>query len=498
MRSLLPLLLLLPLLWLAPGGQVAAAAPPEFELSAAPAWAGWSRPGRATEIDIRLRSSVAARVTVDVTAGRQLLRAQLDLQPGRAARLQLPVPAAQTVRVQATMAGSPVLRRETTVALSESPVLGVGVGVGLGLTGSGLTALPGFHTVALGADDLPRHASAYSSIDALVLDARTLAALDGPQLEALLEHAAACGRVVVIDPDARLQRVLEGAGRCGGRTLVTAASLAQGLAALQTSLATRLPAALAPADLAGLAPPGQPTWRRLAVALAACFAAMFLAAIMSRSLPVLVLTPALAAAALLGLIHLMPPPAQVLVWSEGESGEPVARYQARQLFSGLAREWVRLPVPPQLAAAARPCDATQAMTLDFDTGATQVAFVEFESRLFRQSALCFSGSFPLARAMAAQARPDGAHTVLNTGSKAWPPGTLLAGGRVHDLPALGPGESATVEARAGRAPRGALARTALARTAPDAVAALWSLDLAGVAQLPAGARGWLLVAERTP
>ena len=55
------------------------------------------------------------------------------------------------------------------IARSESPLLGVG------LVAGGAVQLEGFHAVALTADDLPRNASAYSSIDALILDAPTLA-----------------------------------------------------------------------------------------------------------------------------------------------------------------------------------------------------------------------------------------------------------------------------------------------------------------------------------
>ena len=41
-----------------------ASAQPRIELSAAPAWKGWTRPGRTTEIDIRLTSDVETRASV--------------------------------------------------------------------------------------------------------------------------------------------------------------------------------------------------------------------------------------------------------------------------------------------------------------------------------------------------------------------------------------------------------------------------------------------------
>jgi len=489
------LLLLLLLLGWALYGMAHAAAAPRIELTATPAWAGWSRPGRATEIDIRLGADASARVTLELVAGRQTVRAELDLQPGRVVRLHVPVAAAQTVAVSAALPGAAPVQIEVGIAQSESPVLGVALA---DAEAARVEGIAGFHTVALAADDLPRNPSAYAGIDALILDAATLGALDERQLGALLAHAAGCGRIAVVNTDERVRRLLDGAAGCGGRALINAVSLASARARLGESLATRLPTAMSPGALSAVAAPDHAVWDRVAVALAVYFAAAVLMLSFTASLPALVLAPALAAVAALMLLHATPPTAQLVVWSEGESGASVARYQALQQFPGLARERVRVPLPPLLASAARPCDAAQAMRLDFDTRLGQPGFAEFESRLFRQTALCYSGSFPMARALATEARADGSREVANVGAEAWPQGLLVAAGRVHDLPALGPAARVMLAPLAGAPPRDAVARTAMARTPPDSAAALWPLDLAGVAALSAGATGWLLLSEAEP
>ena len=483
---------LLPLLWLALAGMASAAAPPVIDLTVTPAWAGWSRPGRATEIDVSLGSTAPTRATVVATAGLQSVRAEAELQPGRMLRLHLPVASAQTVVVEVSAPPASPVRRETTVAQSEWPVLGVA------WAGDEPVSLDGFHTVVLAAENLPRHASAFASIDALLLDATTLGALDERQLAALLEHVAACGRLVVVDPDTRLRGVLDSAGRCSNRAQMTAPTRAQAIAALQSSLATNLPTALAPAELSRLVAPAQRTLDHLTLALAACFAVALLTLTLSSALPVLVLTPALAAVALWVSMQVMQAPSQLVVWSEGESGAPVARYQALQQFPGLARERVRVPLPPLLATAARPCDDAQAMRLDMDTNLVQAGFAEFESRLFRRTALCYSGSFPLARTISTTPGADGARELANAGSKAWPPGRLLVTGRVQDLPALAPGARLALAPQGGTPPRDAVERLAMARTAPGNLSALWPLDLTGVPALPANARAWLLVNQPAP
>jgi hypothetical protein len=216
------------------------------------------------------------------------------------------------------------------------------------------------------------------------------------------------------------------------------------------------------------------------------------------SMPVLLLTPALAALATLALLQAMSPPSQLVVWSEGEAGAPLARYQAWQRFPGLVRERMRVPLPPQLAPSAQPCDPAQPVLFDFDASRGQASFAEFETRLFRQVSLCYAGSFPMARAPTIETRADGLREIRNAGTKAWPQGRLLAAGLVHDLPALGPGARTTLDANAGQPLRDAVLRTAMMRTQPDGVAALWELELGGVMDAPVESKGWLLVSVPAP
>jgi hypothetical protein len=118
--------------------------------------------------------------------------------------------------------------------------------------------------------------------------------------------------------------------------------------------------------------------------------------------------------------------------------------------------------------------------------------------LFRQVSLCYSGSFPMARSFTIEAQADGVRSVHNLGTKAWPQGLLLADGLVHDLPALGPGATTVIDAKAGQPPRDAVVRAAMMRTPPDGAAALWQLELGGVADVPVESMGWLFVSAAAP
>jgi hypothetical protein len=97
------------------------------------------------------------------------------------------------------------------------------------------------------------------------------------------------------------------------------------------------------------------------------------------------------------------------------------------------------------------------------------------------------------RSIAVEARPDGSHAIRNVGTRAWPRGLFLAAGAVHELPAVAPGAATTIGAEARRSSRDGAVQLALTRTPADRPAALWALDLAGVAGAPFDSTGWLLV-----
>jgi hypothetical protein len=462
-----------------------------IDLAVTPAWDGWSRPGRATEVAVRLRTGAATRARLDIVAGRQTVHTELDLEPGRGVRLHVPVGATESLAVTAGAQGESPQRRDVVIAQSESPLLGAG------LATDDRVHLEGFHTVTLDADDLPRNASAYSSIDALILDAPTLGALDERQLGALLAHTAACGRTALVDPDPRARRVLEGAAGCGGRFLMSAASLSGATDLLRASLAEPVAPAISLAALRDLARPDHSAWNRALVVLAVYFGAAVLVIAFSSSILVFLLVPALAGVVVWTSLHTVQPASQLLVWGEADSGARVARYQAWQRIPGNARSDVRVPVLPQLASV-RSCDASEPMRFHFDATRGSATSVEFGARLFRAVSLCYSGNFPVMRAIEVEARPDGVLEVRNDGAMAWPKGVLLAGRLVHDLPALAPDEKASIGTRAGKPPADAAARAGLSRTPADGLAALWELDLGSVAGAPTGSAAWLLVAIPPP
>lgn len=471
----------------------AAAAP---DLQAELAWKGWVRPGRPSEVEVRVAAAQPLRATLEVAAGAQRARAELDLQPGRPLVLHWPVATRQRaapVVVSLQAAGAPAQRLELSPAPSEAPLLGVAL-AGEAAAEAGAVGLQGFHAVTLAPADLPRHAAAYAGMDALVLDAPTLAALDARQLSALLAHLADCGRVAVLRADARVRGLLAGARGCGGAGLVLGEGLPELMQHLQQSLAEPLAAPQPREALGELAQPSLTDWNRVLLAAGMAAALMLLALIFTASPAVLLAVPALTAVALALLPRLATPQPQLLIWSEGDSGAQLARYQAWLRFPGLSRGSVRAALPQQLAAGALPCEAARPVRFEIDAASGQPAFAEFETRLFGQVWFCQSGGFPMARAFDTDLLAGGMRQVRNRGQAAWPEGSLLVAGQAQALPALAPGGALRLPVvPAGTADDPAV-RAALPRLRPGTAAALWPLELAGVAGAPADAQGWMLVA----
>jgi hypothetical protein len=466
-----------------------AGAAPQVELT--PAWAGWSRPGRVTEVGVRVRADAVTRGTLEIVAGPQSVRTPVNLAAGETLQIDVPVTSAATLDVTIDFEGAPPESRAQALSLSESPLLGAGLA-------SGETArLEGFHAVPLVPADLPRGAAAYASVDALVLDAATLRALEPVQLGALIGYAAACGRIALVAPDPGAWRVLEGAAGCGARMLVSGESVTEALARLQGSLGVPAAAAPSTSDLAALLRPEATAWPRIVAVLVAFFGIAALAVTFTASPAVLLLVPVLASAVLAALLHAWQPRPRLVVWAEAEPSARVAQYQAWQSMSGTARGRLEVPVLAGLGTP-RSCDPRRRVRIALDADRGQPVHAAFDSRLFEPVALCYSGNFPVMRAVSITPLEGGRLEVRNDGTLAWPAGLLASGGTVHDLPALDPGASATLHVDQGRPPPDAAARAALARTPYGGYAVLWPLQLDTVPDAPADASAWLLVPVAEP
>jgi hypothetical protein len=461
-------------------------AQPQLDLTATPAWNGWSRAGRTTEVAVRVRSAERVRARLTVRGGAQSVSSDLDLEPGRAVRLNMPIASAQAITVTGEIREKPLLKHELRIAQSEAPLLALAMATGETVDVEGL------HTIAIEPEGLPRNGSAFSSIDALIVDGRALRTLDSAQLDALIAHIAACGRTVLVNAESAARGVFEDAAGCGGRLLMTATSLSQAAAALKASLADASAAWRESSGARDLARMDDSSWYRVLVLLAASFGIVLAVLSFSSSIIAFVTAPLVATAVLWACLNTVEAVSRVALWGEAESGGRVARYDAREQVRSLSRKPIQVPVLARYGSM-QPCDPNQPVRLNFDAARGLTTSAGFDGRLFQSVSLCYSGTFPLARSIVLDATTDSTVTVRNGGRVAWPSGLLITQREAYWLPALGPGDRATLSTRADHAPSGPAVRTALARKPTEGVAALRPLDPSPIAESAVRTTAWVLV-----
>lgn len=470
----------LALLLLGAGGAQAAAV-----WTLEPALQGWTREGRETELRLRVRADAALKAHFELRAGALRFELPLQLQAGQTQRLLLRVPAAAQT-LQASMDG--VAQAPPTLRLAERP-LRVLVSEQGGEAALADEATQSPAPLRLQAADLPHQPAAYEALDALAIDAALVARLEPTQLAALRAHAAACGRLALLGAAGAGDEVTGLEPGCAGQGLVRAATWADALVQWQQRQAAD------PTPEPPAAPTGLRAWSWTALALAAfglgCVLVLWLAPARAR-LPGFIGLSMLGSAAALALPRWLPQAAQLQVWSEAESGDRWARYEARWRWSGQGGGSREMGLPGALAGGWRRCHPAQALRLEWDGTLGQPRQVQVDDPLFAAQQLCFRGVFPVQR----QPRPirdaEGQLLALRNGAPgAWPAGWWLDEAGVRRLPALTPGGS--VQPGPSAELPAALQSLARSRLPLDGGAALWNLELGAVSERPVDAQAWLLV-----
>ena len=460
------------------------AAPPEIE--AVPAWGGWSRPGRISEIEIRLVSQRRETATVTIRSPSNAIRSTVDLAPGALGRLAVPVSAEESIVVAVERDGRKGATTDARFSLSESPLLAWVA------KGPPPATSAGLHAVAITPAQLPVTASAYSSIDALVIEREVLASLSQAQLAALLSYLAGCGATVLVSAAPDDEALLRSAVGCGERKFALARSTSEAGERLAGLLAQSVDLAPETPTLAAAFAPDLTEWHRVTAILAVCAAAVLILGILTSSLFAAVLMPALLAAGAVVLLQTRPVEPQLTVWAETDSGERVARYRGLQRATIPRRGRVDVSVPEELA---RPhaCGRLRPLEWRWDAAGAGFSSVSFDGRLFATALLCYAGEFPVARAAVATQVDAGRLTVVNAGASGWPPGRLAWNGRLFEVGKLETGQGIDIDVAAGvPATRGAESM-AMLRTPVDRPSLLWPLDLSRVASAPPGTQAWLLL-----
>ncbi|MBS0366369.1 MAG: hypothetical protein JSR67_11180 [Proteobacteria bacterium] len=482
----------------APGAPAAAAGPAPLELSAA--WGGVSRPGRMTELRVRLSSPAAGTVLLRIASAGAVIESALAVRRAEWQEVTVPVPASETVAVRAQFPDGTSAAGSLPLRLAEEPLLAVAA------TSLRPAAVSGAATgrtarVEVNAGELPRQHQAYQAVDAVLVDAGALAQLDTGQLQGLVDYLGRCGALVAIALPQAASDLLRKEAGCGGRTLMLLADDASTDAAVLSVLAAAPAEPVGRALLRPLLPQAAGPWPLVVAAVLAYFAlAAVLLAFAGRP-AVLVTCASLATLAVLVGPHVVQPKPRLSIWAESESQDHRGRYSALAETTGAGRG-TRTQVLPELLQGAGPCAVADADSDDatgsadstppphwrWDPAHSRFLTVTFEQRLFATAAVCWHGGFPLTRSASTRRLGSGGILVTNRGAGIWPAGVAVQDGRRYVLPVVPPGTARVLSASA-QVPESPATDLAAMSGDGDSAVLLWPLELSarGVEHLPARA-----------
>ena len=410
-------------------GLLALAAEPSAALAvdAQAAWLGAVRKAAVSTVRVGVTSETNETVTVLVASDSGTVRRTLRVDAGQRHEIELPYRASPGETVQVTASAADGATGSTSIDTRAMPRPGV-VALGDVPTMASVEQALGAAVLTVPPAHAPGLVQGYEGIDALILPASSLEALDRDQLSALRGYAVLCRRLVVLgDPgwprDARCVEVLDASPSpevlASVVTRLTARPVDQGPALRALDLLSREPrGARGPVILALLG----------YLALLAIFAG-------AGRRRLTALAP-VAATAVLAILWSRPAVmAETTTWAETAVGSQAIRVTSvlRLGGAGTGQATVTLPWTDLL-----PQD-TQDLAVHAELDAHGRVALPVDMRLLGERTLIARtlsrDPVPLTVA-ATQAGP----VVQNVSGQPQPAGRLLLAGQSYALPSLGPGE----------------------------------------------------------
>jgi hypothetical protein len=192
-----------------------------FQVDVSIAFGGHQGTGKFTELRIRSLSPNGGTLTLETVGGAPNARLSIELPQGEVTETRLPFgigSSKQPPLLHASLDDGDPLSVPVTLIRHTEPVAAL-----VGVTASQLLfQIRG--TKAVSETSLPHLASAYGQVSALAIDGRSLAALEDAQLVALLEFVGTCGRLMLIDVSAAIERAFVNRASCEGRFLTSVGS----------------------------------------------------------------------------------------------------------------------------------------------------------------------------------------------------------------------------------------------------------------------------------
>jgi hypothetical protein len=405
-------------------------------VSTKPAWNGWLRAGMPTEVAIRVVGDRAGVLTLSLSdqSTRYTHRANLEPNVQFVWRVPLFPSSGEQLQLRAQLDEEPVIEREIILRrhLAPSPLVAVLADQPITLDGIQAT------TVHIASDSLPFHNASFAAMDLILIHRDSLKGMARQQLIALQQHAAQCGRIVIVGlAPAAVAKFADLAG-CGGRFLITAETVADLDTRIASLLKAPVPQLPSPSSMHSLLDNnGLARQIRPLVAFFTIYLCVLLIALRSQRASVYFVSTSIASS-LIGLFAWTMGPEYIdrVTWAEMENSAGVARFTSiMRIISRGDRVTIDIPVN------ANPMQALQPMNLIFVSGQNGDAAtnMSFDTRLFSQHEFLVSGVTTIPVSLIVQ-HSDDLPFITNTGAGKSPPALLAWNDLKYSVPPLSPNQ----------------------------------------------------------
>lgn len=476
-----------------------ASAEPAIQIEVLPAWNGHFKPGKSTELKIKLIARRGGSYTVQTDT----LLKTVTLEADTPYITSLPLPAApppDTNVIRVYKQDNPELSTTQNIALTasnRSSIAFVSDNPGSEehrLFSQALNFADKANLLTVSVDALPWFISGYEAIDLLVVPYSELKQLHQRQIVALSGYLALCGKMIAIAlPETVYQKLRESAG-CGGEYLIAATSANH----LATQADQLLNGKSVPLPNLSQLPTTQPESKALSpylLLLIFCFAYLsfvLIVYLISRHKKAFFIVPISAAGVAILIWHSLQPEKHLLSWVEIDSERSAARYSALLKVNGTGKwqETISLPIEAALSTANPQQQDRGELFQDSVTS-------KLSHSLLSASEWQWHGAISLNSPLALKVNSQQA-VVTNTVTQGTEAGLIRWQGKIYALPPLTAGQSWSPDT-APVAADSELVRL-LAKQSVHSASAVLIPFLPAMLPFEVNHHGWLLIhaAEATP
>lgn len=417
-----------------------------LQIDDTPAWNGYYRPGKSTEIGVRLISQRSG--VVNVKAGKLLQTVELEGGIPKFAWLPLLPDNSATVLLHADWQDNPGSPIEKSVSLTASKIANIAlVTEGLTIQDRQVITQQLHHTdkdnfFSISSRTLPHYDPGYDSVDIIIIHYLGLKNLDEQQIQALSRYLTQCGKTIALEFPETVYSKLKKIAGCNGNFLVTASysfEFTDQIKNLINQNPDPLPELSALSDVL----PERGIYTPYTLLLGFCFGYLLVVIMIiaiNKHKYTFYIVPLLATVITIAIWYRQQPERYLISWLQMDSQHSSARYSAFLAMRGTGgwRETNNLPTAAVLSEAA----AISEQALHFNGGQPDVIATDTHFSLFSGAEWYWQSSLEIDAPLKLKIENQ-QPIVTNKGQQTLQAGLLKWKGEIYPLPALQSGQTWT-------------------------------------------------------